>query len=92
MTARHTATSHTPPFFLRSVNSNIPLIVSGPHFHLNLTPFLDLCSCVARLKGGYRALQVTAFLFVPPLLTCANFIVAGSHDFQDNLNSQVTQN
>uniref|UniRef100_A0A8D0DBD3 Eukaryotic translation initiation factor 4 gamma, 1a n=1 Tax=Sander lucioperca TaxID=283035 RepID=A0A8D0DBD3_SANLU len=34
-------------------------IVSCPHFHLNLTPSLALCSCVARLKGGYRALQVT---------------------------------
>lgn len=40
-------------------------IVAGPHFHLNLTASLALCSCVVRLKGGYRALQVTAFLFVP---------------------------
>ncbi|MEQ2227057.1 hypothetical protein ILYODFUR_033803, partial [Ilyodon furcidens] len=28
-----------------------------PRFLLNLTPSLALCSCVVRLKGGYRALQ-----------------------------------
>lgn len=54
--------SHT--FFLHLVISTFH-IVSFPHFHLNLTPSLALCSCVVRLKGGYRALQVTAFLFVP---------------------------
>lgn len=71
-------------------------VVACPHFHLNLTASLALCSCVVRLKGGYRALQVTAFLFVPvppppSLLAWANFSVTGRHGIQNDLALSVTR-